>query len=148
MPEIVIRDADYAADYAALHARCFKKAWNESMMRQTLLLSGALGLMAYDAETPAGFLIYAYGGDQADIVTFGVVPEYRGKGFSDALLNGSFAFLKIRNIDRVFLEVAVDNPHAISLYRRTGFEQIGKRPQYYRRGNEAIDALVMARGVG
>ena len=108
----------------------------------------AAHIVLYDGETPAGFLIYAYGGDQADIVTFGVVPEYRGKGFSDALLNGSFAFLKIRNVDRVFLEVAVDNPHAISLYRRTGFEQIGKRPQYYRRGNEAIDALVMARGVG
>ncbi|MCQ2914691.1 MAG: GNAT family N-acetyltransferase [Alphaproteobacteria bacterium] len=149
MPKIEVVGAESADIFADLHSKCFKKAWNESMMRQTLLLPGSVGFIAYDEKTmmPVGFIIYAYTTSQdntgtADIITVGVIPEYRGKGFSDLLFNNSFVILKSFGVGEVFLEVAVDNAHALNLYRRTGFEQVGKRPQYYVRGNEKIDALV------
>ena len=46
--------------------------------------------------------------------------------------------------ERVFLEVRPSNTHAIALYDTMGFNEIGRRPNYYpgKRGRE--DALVMA----
>jgi ribosomal-protein-alanine N-acetyltransferase len=41
------------------------------------------------------------------------------------------------------LEVAQDNGVAIALYRRAGFQVVGRRPNYYRRGGISIDADIM-----
>lgn len=147
MPQVTVCDAAFADVYAAMHKACFAKAWNESMMRQTLLMPGALGLIAFENETPAGFLIDAYSIDQADIVTLGVMPAFRGKKIGDLLLETSFERLKQNGVADLFLEVAVNNPHAIELYRRHDFKQVGKRPNYYTRGDEKIDALVMKRAL-
>lgn len=143
MPEIKIRDASFARTYADIHCACFTKGWNESMMRQMLLLPGSLGLIAYQNDQPVGIVVYAYSPGQADIVTFGVLPEYRGKHISDELMEASFISLANEEIKEIFLEVAVDNIHAIDLYRRHGFQQVGCRPNYYVRGDVKTDALVM-----
>ena len=44
----------------------------------------------------------------------------------------------------MFLEVRPSNPRAITLYESMGFNEIGRRPNYYpaKRGRE--DAVVMA----
>ena len=80
---------------------------------------------------------------QADIVTFGVLPDYRGRHISDELMTASFDSLAAKGIKEIFLEVAVDNVHAIALYERHGFKRVGLRPNYYVRGDVKTDALVM-----
>lgn len=147
MPEIKIRNADFAQIYADIHSVCFAHGWNESTMRQMLLMPGAVGWIAYDRDKPAGIVMYAYSPEQADIVTFGVLPEYRGKHVSDELMKESFRFLSGHGIKEIFLEVAVDNEHAIALYRRHGFVQVGRRPNYYVRGDVKTDAFVMRAGL-
>ena len=143
MSEIKIRDAAFAQTYADIHSACFDHGWNESMMRQMLMMPGAFGLIAYHHDEPIGIVMYAYSPQQADIVTFGVLPAYRGKHVSDELMEESFRFLEEHGIKDVFLEVAVDNEHAISLYQRHGFKEVGRRPDYYVRGDVKTDAFVM-----
>ncbi|MBR1945119.1 MAG: ribosomal protein S18-alanine N-acetyltransferase [Alphaproteobacteria bacterium] len=143
MSEIRVENADFAPVYADIHKACFDHGWNESMMRQMLLMPGAVGLIAYDENKPVGIVIYAYSPQQADIVTFCVLPDFRGKHISDDLMEESFHFLTRQGIREIFLEVAVDNEHAINLYRRHGFRQVGKRANYYIRGDVKTDALVM-----
>ncbi len=143
MSEVKVCDASFAKTYADIHCACFAKGWNESMMRQTLLLPGALGLIAYQDGVPAAIGVYAYSTEQADIVTFGVLPAFRGKHVSDELMDTAFSSLAGQGIRELFLEVAVDNPHAIALYERHGFKQVGRRPNYYVRGDVKTDALVM-----
>ncbi len=147
MPEIKIGNADFAKTYADIHAVCFSRAWNESTMRQMLLMPGAVGLIAYERDKPVGIAMYAYSPEQADIVTFGVLPDYRGKHISDELMEKSFDYLAGRGIKELFLEVAADNEHAIALYRRHGFRQVGFRPNYYVRGDVKTDAFVMRVGL-
>lgn len=143
MSEIKIQDASFADIYADMHTVCFEKGWNESMMRQMLLLPGALGLIAYEDDKPTGFILYAFSPEQADIVAVGVLPEFRGKKVSDELMEKSFKSLQDKGVREIFLEVAVDNNHAIDLYQRHGFIQVGKRQKYYQRGDEKVDALLM-----
>jgi RimJ/RimL family protein N-acetyltransferase len=45
---------------------------------------------------------------------------------------------------KVLLEVAGDNPRAIALYRRAGFETEGVLRRQLRRGPECVDVLIMA----
>ena len=79
MSEIKVRNADFAQTYSDIHCACFVHGWNESVMRQMLLMPGSVGLIAYNQEDkPIGIVMYAYSPEQADIVTFGVLPEYRG----------------------------------------------------------------------
>ena len=58
-------------------------------------------------------------------------------------MEASFRSLAGEGIKEIFLEVAVDNTHAINLYKRHGFQQVGLRPNYYVRGDVKTDALVM-----
>ena len=44
----------------------------------------------------------------------------------------------------LFLEVGADNPAAQTLYEQQGFRAVGRRVDYYRRGNGRVaDAVVM-----
>ncbi len=143
MSKIEIKDVDCADVFADIHSFCFEKGWNESTMRQLLLMPGALGLIAYEGNIPVGFIVYAYSTDQADIVSLGVLPSFRGKKISDELMKTSFKELQKKGVKEVFLEVAVNNLHAIALYERSGFENVGKRLNYYVRGDVKTDALIM-----
>ncbi len=143
MPKVEIKDVDCANVFANIHSLCFDKGWNESTMRQLLLMPGALGFIAYEGNIPAGFIVYAYSTDQADIVSFGVAPSFRGKKISDTLVQTSFKELQKKGIKEVFLEVSVENRYALSFYERIGFENVGKRLNYYTKGNEKTDAFIM-----
>ena len=52
--------------------------------------------------------------------------------------------LRWHRLQRLFLEVRPSNPHAIALYESEGFNEIGKRPNYYPAAKGREDGLVMA----
>ena len=49
--------------------------------------------------------------------------------------------LKKLNIKKIFLEVSVQNSHAINFYLKNGFKKIGIRKDYYKINKQKIDAL-------
>ena len=59
----------------------------------------------------------------------------------------ALAQLAAVDVAAVHLEVAVDNGAALALYRRSGFEQVGRRRGYYDRGGVSVDALVLRRAL-
>ncbi|GAA0803973.1 GNAT family N-acetyltransferase [Spirilliplanes yamanashiensis] len=81
----------------------------------SLLATGADG-------TDAGFVTSAAGW----IVQVGVRPGWRGRGLGAALV---CAALRRHDADAVLLDVAVGNP-AVRLYRRLGFDPLGRRGTY------------------
>lgn len=64
------------------------------------------------------------------IYGFGVLPEYRGKGYGREILSSSLDILKKRQVDNVFLEVATENKKALGLYESCGFEEISVMDYY------------------
>ena len=73
-----------------------------------------------------------------------VSPTARRQGIATALI------VKLRELlaprQRLLLEVAVNNQGARKLYQRLGFDEVGRRPGYYKRGGKSVDALVLANG--
>jgi ribosomal-protein-alanine N-acetyltransferase len=88
----------------------------------------------------AGLLVL---GDQAEILTVGVVPDARRRGIARRLVADLLEHARSRGAGEVFLEVRVDNEPARTLYRSERFADVGLRRGYYENGR--VDAVVMRR---
>jgi ribosomal-protein-alanine N-acetyltransferase len=70
-----------------------------------------------------------------------VDPAWRGYGLGELLLNSLIEQAEEAGAERVLLEVRTGNHTAQALYQKYQFEQVGRRPNYYRDTGE--DALLM-----
>ena len=82
-------------------------------------------------------------GDEAQILTVGVVPHTRRQGIGRRLLDALIVEARRRGATVAFLEVRVDNDAARAMYASEGFAEIGTRRGYYDAGR--VDATVMRR---
>ena len=105
---------------------------------------GFVTLPSADAD-PLGYALVLAGGGAADLVSVAVAPELLRRGVATRLLLFALAELAGEGVEEISLEVAVDNAPARALYERLDFREVGRRPGYYRRDRELVDALVMRR---
>lgn len=73
-----------------------------------------------------------------------VAQGYRRRGIGRALLDAAVEWARASGIDKLELHVFPHNEPAIKLYESFGFEQEGYRKRHYRRGQEYVDAILMA----
>lgn len=90
--------------------------------------------------------IIGYGGmwlivDEIHITNVALATDFRGKGYSKALIRALIQYGQEHQFKHMTLEVRESNHVAIALYEQFGFESVGKRPKYYIDTGE--DALVM-----
>lgn len=99
------------------------------------------------AENPVGELLGWAGvrvvGDEADVMTVGVVPAARRVGIGRRLLGELLDIARGRGATMAYLEVRMDNEAALTLYEHEGFVVAGRRRGYYDGGR--VDAVVMQR---
>jgi ribosomal-protein-alanine N-acetyltransferase len=130
----------------------FGEAWNRQQVEDALvlpnthyLLAGSNGRPPVDDEEAAGFVLSRGAADEEELLLIAVDPRHRGRGIGTALLERFIADARRRGAARLFLEMREGNP-AESLYRRHGFESVGRRRSYYRRGSGTpLDAITFAR---
>ena len=121
-------------DAAGLHALLGKPAFY-----------GAV-LPAHDMPT----IIHAYclahiTSKQADIIAIGTEKAKQGRGFGQIILHHLINVTEQYDVDEITLEVAADNIPARRLYDSCGFHVSGIREDYYYRGENRCDALIMVR---
>jgi ribosomal-protein-alanine N-acetyltransferase len=94
-----------------------------------------------DHRPMVGYCGFWIAAQEAHISTIAVDPEYRQRGIGQLLL--VTAIEKALELDATLmsLEVRVTNFVAQNLYRKYGFEVVGRRPRYYSDNRE--DALIM-----
>ena len=129
------------ADLAGLHSACFADAWSEATLAELLASPGVFALLADGGE---GFVLARAVAGEAEILSIGVVPAHRRKGLGRRLLSTAAVEARRRGAARLFLEVASDNAPALALYRRAGFDKVGRRAGYYHRPAGAVAAEVLA----
>lgn len=139
---------------ARLHAQCFDTPWDSATFAQLLGQPTSRAWLGRPeqpgGETPAplSFAVLSAVGDEAEILTIGVVPAARKTGAGRALLAAILADLAALGATRVFLEVAVSNTAAIALYSGAGFSRIGTRKNYLKVGGKLQDAHLMRAVLG
>ena len=133
---------------AALHeASGLPEVWDARSVAQLLCTPGIEGRFAICGDEPVGLVIWRIAADEAEILTIGVLPEWRRHAIGRALLETAIDMVRAQGVTRLFLEVAVDNEPAIGLYHALGFEQAGRRRSYYRTASGSTDAAVLVKRI-
>lgn len=76
--------------------------------------------------------------EEAHITMIGIHPDFRGLGLGKAMFYALLLTAWRRGLERATLEVSVSNNSAISLYKKFGFREAGRRPKYYATGEDAL----------
>lgn len=132
---------------ARLHAAGFYRGWPREDFSAFLAERETLSLVACDARRRiAGFALIRVAAAEAELITIAVDPKWRGRGVGAALLRAGLEALRMTPAQKIFLEVAEDNPAAGALYRKHGFTMVARREAYYARADgRPAAALVMRR---
>lgn len=83
--------------------------------------------------------------DCADIIAIGTHSDWQRRGLSRIMLEHLIGVTEQQHVEKIVLEVAVDNLPARQLYDSCGFVETGCRKNYYKRGETRYDAVTMAR---
>ncbi|MBL8806835.1 MAG: GNAT family N-acetyltransferase [Rhodospirillales bacterium] len=143
MIEIHPVDRAYADVLSAMHRETFDDGWSPDAMREVMRSPGTFALLAAEGDSPAGFAIGRRAADEAELLSIGVLAGYRRFGVGRALVVALAAC--VPRARAMFLEVGEDNPAARALYTSMGFVVVGRRPDYYRRGDgRLVSALTMS----
>lgn len=78
-----------------------------------------------------GYYALQYVLDEAEIAIIAVKRKFRRQGLGTKILQEISAFAKERGIKKIHLEVRSENEAAVHLYRSFGFEEVGRRKNYY-----------------
>jgi ribosomal-protein-alanine N-acetyltransferase len=93
--------------------------------------------------------VVGYGGfwvviDEAHISTIASDVKWRGHGIGELMLLAMIERSSELRAHEVTLEVRVSNTVAQNLYRKYGFEVVGRRPGYYRDNDEDADLMTVS----
>lgn len=130
-----------------VYGAAFDEPYPEPALRDLVETSGSDGLVALSEGRVVGFVVWRVILDEAEIITVGVDPAHQGRGLGETLMRAAMA-AAAKKATVLYLEVGADNPGALRLYLKLGFEHIGLRKNYYRRADRSrVDAHVMKVGL-
>ena len=132
---------DHVHQVAELEKICFSTPWSERSISSELNNELALWLVAEEEGTVVGYIGSQTVFPETDMMNVAVVPQRRREGIAAVLVDSLITELKRIGSECLTLEVRASNDPAISLYRKMGFYEVGRRPNYYRNPRE--DALIL-----
>ncbi|RNC68775.1 MAG: ribosomal-protein-alanine N-acetyltransferase [Desulfuromonadales bacterium] len=123
----------------AIELDSFSRPWTRDHFTAELDSSRSFPFVACTNDGAiAGYICPTLVLDEGEILDVAVRRDCRGAGIGVKLVARAIAYLAERGATVVLLEVRVSNESAISLYRRFGFKESGRRKGYYENGEDAI----------
>lgn len=142
--DVVPASVGDASCFADIHGSAFDRGWKLAEFERFLGEEHSLCLKACNGEGACvGFIVARQVADEAEIITFAVAPQHQGCGLGRRLLAKLIDMLRDRGVSALFLEVGANNEPARKLYKRSEFNEIGRRSGYYKgaNGKKAEDCL-------
>ena len=141
MIEIMEMTAAHTGQIAELEKICFSDPWSEKSIASELDSRLSLWLVAMDGETVVGYVGSQSVLGETDMMNIAVSPNYRRQRIAEKLGVELIEKLREKGNHSLMLEVRSSNDPAQKLYEKLGFEQVGRRKNYYRNPKE--DALIL-----
>lgn len=134
-----------ASALAAIHAASFNRGWSEQEFEQLLTDRSVIADRVTRGRRVLGFILSRRAADEAEILSVAVARAARGEGLARRLLDLHLRRLAGLGLRAVFLEVEEDNVPARRLYGRAGFQEAGRRKDYYIQGRARPAAALVLR---
>jgi [ribosomal protein S18]-alanine N-acetyltransferase len=131
----------------AAFGRRYGEAWTRSQLAGILPMDGVSLTLAREEGDGAiiGFSLVRTVADESELLLLAVLPARQHEGIGRRLLDDFMDRTGASGVRRVHLEVRDGNP-AVAMYRAAGFEQAGKRRNYYHAPDGSrFDALTLVR---
>ncbi|MGF1547028.1 MAG: ribosomal protein S18-alanine N-acetyltransferase [Thiotrichales bacterium] len=135
---------DDVATVAAIERAAYAFPWTQSIFDDCL----RVGYPSWVCESGRGIVGYALmsvGAGESHLLNLCVHPSQQRGGLGAMLLEHVLVHAQVLGAQMLFLEVRPSNRAAQRLYLRYGFNEIGRRRNYYPAAKGREDALVMAK---
>lgn len=116
--------------------------WSEGIFSDCLRVGYECRVLILDNQI-VGYGILSALVREAHILNLCLDKNFRRLGLGRRMLEHLMMLALHKNVQDVFLEVRPSNVAALTLYHNYGFEQVGRRHNYYRAGEGREDALVL-----
>jgi GNAT superfamily N-acetyltransferase len=94
----------------------------EAEIAARLARTDIISFAALDGETPVGMLDLELTGEGAEVVYFGFVPSFIGRGAGAWLMDEAKRICREQGVGRLWLHTCnFDHPKAVAFYQRQGF---------------------------
>jgi ribosomal-protein-alanine N-acetyltransferase len=140
----------HADELAQLHTRAFRPedAWDAGAFNELLAQPHTQAFGMFRDASLAAFILIQFVRPEAEILTIATAPAFQRLGLAGNLVRDAEQQLCSEGLEKWLLDVAADNDGALAFYRRIGFQEDGRRPDYYRRlEGTRIDAILMSKHV-
>lgn len=125
----------------------YGEAWTAPQCAGLMPMPGVWLSLARDGDAPLGFALSRLVGDEAELLLLAVRRGSQKVGVGRMLLDRFLQMAAARGARRLHLEVR-DGNHAIKLYARAGFSEVGRRKNYYiGRDGQVYDALTLSKSL-
>ena len=139
-------DYSYISSLLEIEEESNPYPWTELNFKDCLE-KGYYSLALEKEELFVGFAIMAISSEESHLLNIGIKKEKRRLGLGKNLLKKMIIAAEVMGSKKIILEVRVSNKSAYKLYEKLGFEEIGKRKNYYRLPEGREDAIVMAKSL-
>jgi ribosomal-protein-alanine N-acetyltransferase len=129
--------------------RRYGEAWTRSQLAGILPMAGVSLTIARDGNDSItiAFSLSRTVADESELLLIAVLPSHQREGVGQRLLDDFMARADANGVGRVHLEVRDGNP-AVIMYRTAGFDQAGRRRNYYHAPDgRRFDALTLVREI-
>lgn len=134
---MAVMHASFAPEYG--------EAWSALQVAGTLGMTNSFARQAIAAGEAVGFTLCRAAGPEVELLLIAVMPAHRGLGVGRMLIDRAAQDAFVRGASEMFLEVRENNHSARRLYSRSGFLDIGRRPDYYAGNNGHRHAAITMR---
>lgn len=138
--EMLISDVDQVF---AIEQNAYPFPWSKSLFEQAVATNKYACVMEVD-DNIIGYAVLSFVVGEVELLNICISPSVQGKGYAHQLLTHLITFSEQRKNHEMFLEVRVSNAAAIHVYEKHGFNEIGRRKNYYPGKQGREDAILMA----
>ena len=126
-----------------IEVRVFATPWSRQSYEELYPLDTIQIWVAKIDDEIVGYLLYQFFGDEMELHSIAVKPEFQNRGIGALLMEHVLVRASLLGISRIYLLVRPSNEAAKRLYARFGFNVVGVRRNYYWDNSE--NALIMCR---
>ena len=128
----------------AIERAAYEFPWTHGNFIDSLAAGYSARFLRDDWGAICGYYVVMPGVQEMHLLNLTVAPPYQRRGLARLMLDILVEDAQALAAQAMMLEVRVSNERARAVYRRYGFDEVGRRPNYYpAAGGRREDACVM-----